>query len=295
MVLDHRGAPTEFVAVDNAPEGFRETIEDLRSARVDPVMQHCNTAKCPSCGTRPRTSRPARLPPGKSKRSSATRPASVSRFTCPRDAISSWASIADQELPHDRTELARMMSELQLFAVYAQEAAMRVLVPCRQEDKIPRLTADELDDGRQEGLGSRRHPESSGEHRADAYRQCGWQAGVCQCAPGGAKSGAPGAHPLTPLRDEHRADLAHRAPADSPAARPRRSRHGAGRDTCDGDQFVRNRCGVSQGCAPIGGRNVAWRTATGTSIYGATMDGPAKPRSCVSKCSAIPNPAFYII
>lgn len=51
----------------------------------------------------------------------------------------------DQALPDDRTELARMVSDLQLFAVYAQEAAMRVLVPCRQEDKTLRLSAHEID------------------------------------------------------------------------------------------------------------------------------------------------------
>ena len=35
----------------------------------------------------------------------------------------------DQALPSDPSELTRMVADLQLFAVHAQDAAMRMLVP----------------------------------------------------------------------------------------------------------------------------------------------------------------------
>ena len=51
----------------------------------------------------------------------------------------------DQALPDDRGELSRIVAQLQLFAVYAQEAAMRVLLPRWQHANIPRLCAQEID------------------------------------------------------------------------------------------------------------------------------------------------------
>lgn len=52
----------------------------------------------------------------------------------------------DQALPKDRAALGRMLSDIQLFAVYAQESAMRMLLPPRDEpESAPRLNAQEID------------------------------------------------------------------------------------------------------------------------------------------------------
>ena len=198
MVLDHRGAPTEFVAVDNAPEGFRETIEDLRSARVDPVMQHCKHRKVPILWNQATYLEAGKIAAWEEQAQFGYRAGICLALHMPQGRHFVLGVDRDQELPHDRTELARMMSELQLFAVYAQEAAMRVLVPCRQEDKIPRLTADELDDGRQDGLGSRRHPEIRGKHRATAHRKCRPKASLRECASSSAEDATARTDSLTP-------------------------------------------------------------------------------------------------
>ena len=51
----------------------------------------------------------------------------------------------DQALPRDRAEVTRMVADLQLFAVHAQDTAMRVLVPQRLQPERPKLTPRELD------------------------------------------------------------------------------------------------------------------------------------------------------
>ena len=50
----------------------------------------------------------------------------------------------DQALPRKGAEIGRMVADLQLFAVYAQDAAQRVLLPASAEQgNLPSLTARE--------------------------------------------------------------------------------------------------------------------------------------------------------
>jgi DNA-binding CsgD family transcriptional regulator len=51
----------------------------------------------------------------------------------------------DQPLPKDSVELTRMVADLQLFAVHAQDVALRVLVPPTPQLDLPQLTPRELE------------------------------------------------------------------------------------------------------------------------------------------------------
>ena len=51
----------------------------------------------------------------------------------------------DQALPQDPDELQRLVADLQLFAVHAQDAALRLLVPPPQQPERPGLTPRELE------------------------------------------------------------------------------------------------------------------------------------------------------
>ena len=51
----------------------------------------------------------------------------------------------DQPLPEDTEELQRTVADLQLFAVHAQDAAMRILVPPELQPERPALTPRELE------------------------------------------------------------------------------------------------------------------------------------------------------
>jgi DNA-binding CsgD family transcriptional regulator len=51
----------------------------------------------------------------------------------------------DQALPEDPMELQRLVADLQLFAVHAQDTAMRILVPTEAQPERPALTPRELE------------------------------------------------------------------------------------------------------------------------------------------------------
>lgn len=51
----------------------------------------------------------------------------------------------DQPLPQDPGELQRVVADLQLFAVLAQDAAVRLLVPKDEQPERPALTPRELE------------------------------------------------------------------------------------------------------------------------------------------------------
>jgi LuxR family transcriptional regulator/LuxR family quorum-sensing system transcriptional regulator SolR len=48
-------------------------------------------------------------------------------------------------LPKDRSELTRIVADLQLFAVHAQEAAMRIMMPAMGDPDVPNLTPREVE------------------------------------------------------------------------------------------------------------------------------------------------------
>jgi DNA-binding CsgD family transcriptional regulator len=145
VAIDRSEAGSEFVAVHNTPLAFEQGFEDLGMARRDPVMQHCKRNSVPiiwsqrtyldrgvielwdiqaQYGYRNGIAMSLHLPEGR-------------HFTLGVDR--------DQDLPNDRAELTRIVADLQLFAVHAQDTAMRVLVSEALQPERPALTPRELD------------------------------------------------------------------------------------------------------------------------------------------------------
>lgn len=131
--------------IDNAPLPYRQRIDDLSLAKVDPVSQHCKRRGVPivwdqstyvhvdqselweeqaGFGYRCGVSMAMHLPHGR-------------HFLLGMDRT--------QALPSDPAKLSRMVASLQLFAAYAQEAATPILVPLAQIPEEPALTARELE------------------------------------------------------------------------------------------------------------------------------------------------------
>jgi DNA-binding CsgD family transcriptional regulator len=144
-VIDHFRGESEFIALDNTPAAFRDSYEDVDNWQLDPVAQHCKRHSVPiiwnqdtyaSIGQGARWEVQAKfgycagialalhLPEGR-------------HFFIGVDR--------DQALPAGAAELTRMVADLQLFAVHAQDAAMRVLVPASPQPDIPPLTPRELE------------------------------------------------------------------------------------------------------------------------------------------------------
>jgi DNA-binding CsgD family transcriptional regulator len=144
-IIDHGLGKSEFINVDNTPAEFSQIYGDPTLQRRDPVMQHCKRQSVPiiwnqetyieqglgelwehqaTYGYRTGIAMALHLPDGK-------------HFLLGVDR--------DQALPNDPDELQRLVADLQLFAVHAQDAALRLLVPLAQQPERPALTPREMD------------------------------------------------------------------------------------------------------------------------------------------------------
>lgn len=145
-VIDHLFGEPEFITVENTPAAYREFTVDRSRAKRDPVSQHCKIKSAPIIwdqstyvnagsgelwehqayfGYRNGISLALHMPEGR-------------HF---------WIAVdRDQALPSSTAEITHMAAALQLFAVHAQEAAMRILLPVVSEDSAPpALTQRELE------------------------------------------------------------------------------------------------------------------------------------------------------
>jgi DNA-binding CsgD family transcriptional regulator len=144
-VVEHGLGRSDVICVDNTPAPFADTFADPSVGRRDPVMRHCRKKTVPLIwdqatyvedgaghlwehqarfGYRTGIAMALHLPEGK-------------HFVLGVDR--------DQALPHDGVELQRLVADLQLFAVHAQDAAMRLLLPAPQQPERPNLTPRELE------------------------------------------------------------------------------------------------------------------------------------------------------
>jgi DNA-binding CsgD family transcriptional regulator len=144
-VIDHPLAQPEFFSVDNTPVDYRETFEDTNSSRLDPVMQHLKHASVPiiwdqhtytACGLGNKWELQARY---------GYRTGIALALHLPEGKHFLLGVDRDQPVPAHKGELTRVVADLQLFAVLAQDAALRILVPAASQVESPALTPRELE------------------------------------------------------------------------------------------------------------------------------------------------------
>ena len=145
VVVDHTVRRSQFVLIDNAPPGYAEAFIDVPSMRRDPVMQHCRRHSVPiiwdqatylSQGLGDLWEEQARF---------GYRTGIAMALHLPEGRHFALGVERDQALPTDGGELTRLVADLQLFAVHAQEAALRVLSPAPVLSDRPSLTPRELE------------------------------------------------------------------------------------------------------------------------------------------------------
>jgi DNA-binding CsgD family transcriptional regulator len=144
-VIDHFRGETEFIAVDNTPVAYQETFEDLETARTDPVMQHCKRASVPIIwdqGTYTCIGQGAKW---ENQARFGYRTGIALALHLPEGKHFYIGVDRDQALPSSSAEITRMVADLQLFAVHAQDVALRLLVPAAPQPDFPSLTPRELE------------------------------------------------------------------------------------------------------------------------------------------------------
>lgn len=144
-VIDRGVGRSDFVAVGNEPPGYSEAIQQLAGAQRDPVMQHCRYQTFPIVWDQATYVRGGAAELWEEQARFGYRTGIAMALHLPEGRHFAFGVERDQSLPADRGELTRIVAELQLFAVHAQEAALRVMVPARPDEDAPHLTRREVE------------------------------------------------------------------------------------------------------------------------------------------------------
>ncbi|WP_326539728.1 helix-turn-helix transcriptional regulator [Pseudorhodoferax sp.] len=144
-VIDHGLARSDFIAVDNTPQAYLESSWDRDSGRRDPVMQHCKRQSVPIIWDRQTYTSTGLGEMWEQMSSFGYQTGVALALHLPEGRHFQFGVDRDQPLPQDPAELQRIVADLQLFAVHAQEAALRLFLPTPLQPERPALTPRELE------------------------------------------------------------------------------------------------------------------------------------------------------
>lgn len=144
-VIDHGLNNREFVVVDNTPTAYIESSNDSTSYRRDPVMQHCKLQSLPIIWDQRTYVDNGVADLWEQMAGFGYRTGIAMALHMPEGRHFILGVDRDRDLPGDADELQRIVADLQLFAVLAQDAAMRILVPAPQQPERPALTPREVE------------------------------------------------------------------------------------------------------------------------------------------------------
>jgi DNA-binding CsgD family transcriptional regulator len=144
-VIDHFRGESEFIVLDNTPAAYREAFEDTGNWVRDPVTQHCKRKSVPIIWNQETYTSVGQGDRWEAQAPFGYRTGIALALHLPEGRHFLLGVDRDQALPAGSAELTRMVADLQLFAVHAQDAALRVLVPTSPQADIPALTPRELE------------------------------------------------------------------------------------------------------------------------------------------------------
>lgn len=144
-VVDHSLGQSEFVAVANAPADYEATMNDEATSRRDPVLQHCKRYSVPIVWNQQTYVSQGQGELWEQQAAFGYLTGIAMALHLPEGRHFALGVVRDQPLPSEATLLTRLVADLQLFAVHAQEAAMRLLVPPQLQPERPALTPRELE------------------------------------------------------------------------------------------------------------------------------------------------------
>jgi len=144
-VVDLGLGKSEFITVDNTPTEFTDTYSDPRLQRKDPVMQHCKRQSVPIIWGRDTYVNEGAGELWEHQAHFGFCHGIAMALHLPEGRHFQMGVDRQDPLPSDPEELQRLVADLQLFAVHAQDAAMRLLLPPAQQPERPALTPRELE------------------------------------------------------------------------------------------------------------------------------------------------------
>lgn len=145
VVVDHCYGETDFLSVFNTPAAYLDIATSKDLMRRDPVMQHCRRNNIPIIWNRDTYVAAGRVDQWEVQAQLGYCSGIALALHLPEGRHFMIGVDRDRPLPSNPSEVARRVAHLQLFAAYAQDAALRILAPPSQPPMIPVLTARELE------------------------------------------------------------------------------------------------------------------------------------------------------
>jgi len=146
MTVIERGlSQAQFITVDNTPAAYADSYSDPTMYRQDPVIQHCKHHSLPIIWDQDTYVSRGAHDLWEQQASFGYRTGIAMALHMPEGRHFLLGVDRDQALPEDPAELQRLVADLQLFAVHAQETALRLLVPSALHPERPRMTPRELE------------------------------------------------------------------------------------------------------------------------------------------------------
>jgi DNA-binding CsgD family transcriptional regulator len=144
-VIDHMLGEAEFISVDNTPSDFQASANNLGRCRLDPVAQHCKRNSVPIIWDQATYTSAGKGLEWEHQAQFGYKTGIAMALHMPEGRHFMFGVDRDQALPTHPEELTRIVADLQLFAVHAQYAADRVLMPKSPAPDVPALTPRELE------------------------------------------------------------------------------------------------------------------------------------------------------
>ena len=144
-IIDRGLGQSEFINIDNTPSDFSLTYGNPELQRRDPVMQHCRRNSVPIIWDQGTYVGTGAGELWEEQASYGYHAGIAMALHLPQGLHFLLGVDRDQALPADPGELQRLVADLQLFAVHAQDSAVRLLVPQVLQPERPNLTPRELD------------------------------------------------------------------------------------------------------------------------------------------------------
>ena len=142
-VIDHSLTKSDFINIDNMPEAWRASAG--LNGQSDPVMQHCKHGALPIIWDQDTYLRQGSIDLWEEQAAFGYRTGIALALHLPEGRHFMLSVDRDQPLDQPAQELTRMVADLQLFAVHAQDAALRLFVPAERLVDAPSLTPRELE------------------------------------------------------------------------------------------------------------------------------------------------------
>lgn len=145
VAVDQIGAPPEFVSVHNTPVAYQQSFFDHGTSKRDPVSQHMKRNTVPIIWGQKTYLDNNAIELWEHQAHFGYRNGIAMALHLPEGRHFLLGVDRDQALPDDKAELTRIVADLQLFAVHAQDTALRMLVSENARPEMPALTPRELE------------------------------------------------------------------------------------------------------------------------------------------------------